>query len=62
MSQIFLSIEANSHSYLLVFAPAPTVGALGETHKVFLYINEMDRKIWPKWRFRSRFILGPTGS
>lgn len=24
--------------------------------------NEMDRRIWPKWFFRSRFILSSTGS
>jgi hypothetical protein len=28
---------------------------------VFLF-NELDREIWPKWLFRSRFILSPTGS
>jgi hypothetical protein len=24
--------------------------------------NEWDREIWPKWPFRIRFILSPTGS
>jgi hypothetical protein len=28
---------------------------------VYLF-NEMDRRIWPKWFFRSRFILSSTGS
>jgi hypothetical protein len=30
--------------------------------RIVVLFNELDREIWPKWLFRSRFILSPTGS
>jgi hypothetical protein len=30
--------------------------------RIVVLLNELDRKIWPKWPFRCRSILSPTGS
>jgi hypothetical protein len=30
--------------------------------RIVVLFNELDREIWSKWPFRSKFILSPTGS